>query len=320
MKACLALAALLLAATPALGADSFLRSRSSVLSVAPTTSLGQVEWADHNRYNGGGNNAPTRGPASSSQMSRNAKNRAMCEKIEPGQRYMIKNSVHDWDDRVVTVVDKFDDCSVRVRVEKDTTTEVGSRRLGSPDRSDTAFVRFKNLAASLAPEVDCVKSHGVDICKNDFVFYPARTSSMELPEAPVRYAFAHGVVVVRDGANFVLDADQVGKSVACSPQKESVCVGDYVYAEGFRVDRHFNFEGPVRKAYTHGVVVVEADKLWKFPIDVSAVKKRIASQDGIDDPAVISTRNSRGKDLPFNVTPEIEPFEPNEADRVRSVR
>jgi hypothetical protein len=125
---------------------------------------------------------------------------------------------------------------------------------------------------------------------------------------------------VRDGADFVLDADQVGKTVACSPQKESICVGDYVYAEGFKLDRKFNFEGPVKKAYTHGVVVVEADHFWKYPIDVSAVKKRTMSDDGENNPAVITNQVSRKRDLPMNVTPELEPNDIGTADSVQTAR
>jgi hypothetical protein len=286
----------LLLAAPAEASQYSRSSLGSVMSAAPTTEAGRVEYAQEK---GGG-----RGPASLGALNRNGENRRLCEKMEPGQIYMIKNSVRDWDDKVVTVVDKFEDCSVRVRM----------------PNGQKAFVRFKNLAKTLSPEAECVPSHGIMVCKGDQVFYPARTSSMELPEGPVAYAFEHGVVVVRDGADFVLDASQVGKSVACSPQKESICVGDYVYAEGFKLDRKFNFEGPVKKAYTHGVVVVESDHFWKYPIDVAAVKKRVMSEDGENNPAVITTRGSRGKDLPYNVTPEIEPSEPTEGDSVRNAR
>lgn len=218
---------------------------------------------------------------------------------------IIQNSTQELDDEVVVVTDVFDDGSVRIK-----------RQNGS-----TNFVNAKNLAATLSPEVGCGDSHGEQICKGDMIFYPVRTSSMEIPEAKAAFIFKNGSVVVRDGGEFVFELKQVGKARACSPQRESICVGDYVYAESFREDQKFPFEGPVEKIYTHGVVIVRVNDRWRYPIDVAAVKERIATDNPLLlDPAVITTRGSRGKELPYNVMPELEPLDPNKADNARDVR
>lgn len=284
------LATILLFAQPALAFDP--DATGAVLTSAPTTDAGIVENGLLPKKGG-------RGLASVSDP-----NRALCDRMELGNQFMIKNSIKDWDDRVVTLTDKFEDCSVRVRL---------------PD-GKKAFVRFKNLEATLVPEIKCLDSHGTQICKGETVFYPQRTSSMELPEAPVAMLFEHGAAVVKDGAEFVFNVKQLGKPVDCSPQKMSVCKGDYVFAEGFKIDRKFSFEGPVLKTYTNGVVIVESDKFWKYPIDVQATRKRVESIDGNLDPSVITSRGSRGKDLPYRVMPEIVPADPEIADQATTAR
>ena len=278
MKAFILLTTLLLAPGPAEG-RAYVEAKSSLLPLRPVTEAGRVEYGLRRRA-----------PASVSSLERNAQNRQLCEKMRPGQVFMIKNSVHDFDDRIVTVADRYEDCSVRVKLEN----------------GQKAYVRFQNLSQTLAPEVDCVPSHGTLVCKGDQVFYPARTSSMEIPEAPIEKAFAHGVVVVRDGADFVLNADQVGKPATCAPGKENICLGKYVHAEAFKVDRKFDFEGKVARVYTNDVAVVETG-LFKYPIAVAALKERIATDEADFDPSVITRRNSMGMKTPFNVMPTIEP-------------
>lgn len=295
----------LLLAAPA-EASEYSRARTNpIFTAAPSTAAGRVEYG-FARYFAPFEKKEKKGGRGLASVGAdpNAANRRISEIAAPGKVFMVQNSVKDLDDEVVVVTDKFEDGSVRVL----------------RPNGKKAFVRFKNLAKSLSPETDCLPSHDVQICKGENVFYPARTSSLELPEAPVAHAFENGVLVVSDGADFVLDAGQVGKSVNCSPQKESVCVGDHVYAEGYRLDRVFNFEGRVKKAYTNGVVVVEADHFWKYPIDVQAVKKRIMTAEGENNPAVISNHVSRKANLPYNVLPEIEPLSPTEGNEARGAQ
>src|SRR5690606_8799231 len=113
------------------------------------------------------------------------------------------------------------------------------------------------------------------------------------PEAPVSHVFKNGTVAVRDGADFVMDLKQVGKSVECSPQRENICAGDHVRAEGYKLNQPIAFEGEIEKAYSHGVVLVRTGKLWRYPIDVSAVRKRIAAEaeEAVAPPAMISGKN-----------------------------
>ncbi|RYZ94035.1 MAG: hypothetical protein EOP11_26965, partial [Proteobacteria bacterium] len=86
MKAYLTIITFLFSAAAA-HASAFTRSNSSgsVMSAAPTTQAGRVEYSEPSAAEGGG-----RGPASNSNLSRNAENRRLCEKIEPGQTFMIK--------------------------------------------------------------------------------------------------------------------------------------------------------------------------------------------------------------------------------------
>jgi len=267
-----------------------IRGSGSALTANPATSAGR---------------AYQRAPASVAALNRAEENKKLFSEMKPGDVFIIQNSVHELDDEVVIATDIFEDGTVRVK-------RSNGRR---------AFVKASNLASTLSPEVECGESHDVKVCKGDRVFYPVRTASLDVPEAPITHIFANGSILIRDGGEFIFDLKQVGKPLDCSPQREGICTGDYVFAEGFREDRKFNFEGPIEKAYTHGIVLVKVNGLWRYPIDVKAVKKRIASENPNDlGPNVISTRGSRAKDLPFTVIPEVEPLDPNLSDSVLDAR
>lgn len=227
-----------------------------------------------------------------------AANQALCKRLQPGDTVMLQNTLEELNDQVAKVADKFEDCSLRVKLED----------------GKKMFVKLPNLTRVLSPETDdkCGLSHETRICRGDQVYYPTRSSSLSLPEGEVKYVFKNDSLVVRDGADFVLDLPQVGKSVKCCVQRPDVCVGDYVHAEGYRLDKKFNFEGKIEKCYSQGVVLVGSDLLWKFPIDVNAVKKRIAGVED-EDPAVIQTRQS-GRKLPV-YSPEIEPADTDKANK-----
>lgn len=240
--------------------------------------------------------APKRALASIDQDLKEA-NKAMFEKIIVGENFIIQNSIEGWQDEVVSVVDKFEDKSIRVKFQN----------------GKTAFIKGYNLARTLSPEVSCGQSHGVEICKDDEVFHPIRSTSLQLPEGKVMKIFQNGTVVVRDGADFYLTLDQVGKPVTCSPQKESICEGDYVIADAYKDVEKFTLEGPVERIYTNGVAVVKMDNYWRFPIQSTALMKRISSLKGEESPGVISSREftiKKDQRDPFGaVTPEILPVE-----------
>jgi hypothetical protein len=288
VKACLTSMLLLFLAAPA-GAAERMHSAAATFTARPKTSAGM---------------AIHRGPASEQSFAQAVANKKLFSAAKPGDRFIVQNSVHELDDEVVVVQDVFEDGSLRVK-------------RGNGKR---AFVRAQNLAATLSPEIDCGDSFGEKICRGDVVFYPVRSSSLEIPKAKVTYVFANGSVVVQDGAEFVFNLPQVGKLAKCSPQRESICVGDYVYAESFRKDEKFTFEGDVEEAYTNGVVLVKVNGRWRYPIDVTAVKERIATDNPIfNSGAVITTRTSRSKEA-VPVSPELEPNDPNQSDRANDAR
>jgi hypothetical protein len=242
-----------------------------------------------------------------SREEKGAENKALFERLKAGDTVVIQHSFPGWEDQLAEITDKYEDGRVRIRLND------GKRAYVAPDK----------LASTLSPETDCGESHGVQICKGDEVYYPARSTSLKTPEAPVAHVFENGTVVVKDGADFVMDLKQVGKSVNCSPQKENVCVGDVVHAEGYKNDQPITFEGPVEKIYSHGVVLVRTDGLWRFPIDVTAVTKRIDTE-----PKAEADTGGRGlasipeaeypELLPVEekVIPEIEPLNLHKADQL----
>jgi hypothetical protein len=246
----------------------------------------------------------------SQEIAKRDANKAVFEAAKPGDVYIVQNSIRGWEDRIVKIVDKFEDGSVRVEFEQEI-GEGSSRNLATVAGGERALIRGYNLASTLSPEVGCAESHGVEICKGDQVFYPIRNTSLQLPEAPVRKVFQNGTVVVRDGADFVLDKEDLGKSVDCSPAKESICKGDYVIADAYKDTENFGFEGSVERCYTNGICVVKVDGRWRFPIEAKALKERVASLDGANNPAVITSRGEyRQKEDPKEEplgahTPEI---------------
>ncbi len=278
MKACL----LLLLALFCLEAQATDRYRvdSATLHKDPTTWFGR---------------APVRNLASYPDKELEAQNKALFEKLKPGSKVIITNSLNEFEDNIARIVDKFEDGSVRVELAN------GKRYK----------IRGKNLSLTASPEVKCGKSFETEICKGDKVFYPSVSTSLYIPEAPVEHIFENGAVVVKDGAaTFILDLQQVGKKVECSPQKMSLCKGDYVMAEGYRNNARFDFEGTVEEAYTHGKVLVKSDGFWLFPIDVEAVSERTETELAEKNPAVITSSGSRVKQIPYRVTEEIEPAIP----------
>jgi hypothetical protein len=248
-----------------------------------------------------------RKPASApSPQDAAARNRALFFRLKAGDSVIIMNSLPGWEDQVAKVTEKYEDGSVRIRLQN----------------GKTGSVKATVLADTLAPETvsGCGTSHGVEICKGDNVFYPARSTSLEIPEAPISHVFENQTLTVSNGAEFVLDWKQVGKPVQCSPQKENICVGDHVHADGYKKGQPVTFEGDVEKAYSHGVILVRTDSLWRFPIDVTAVKKRIAV---IAEPGPeVVTERALPKRLPADVkvSPEIEPLDLHKADQVDQAR
>lgn len=284
MKACLFL---ILGLFFAAGAEAAERLENSALLAAPAEPK------------------PGRKPASiASPQDTAARNRALFHRLQPGHTVIVQNSYPGWEDQIAEVTEKYDDGSVRIRLRN----------------GKTGSVKATVLADTLSPEIEsgCGTSHGVRICKGEKVYYPARSTSLEIPEAPIGHVFENGTLTVKDGVEFVLDWKQVGKPVDCSPQKETICVGDHVHADGYKKDQPIAFEGNVEQAYSHGVVIVRTG-LWRFPIDVSALKKRIAVIE--PGPAVITERTPV-KHLPANVkvAPEIEPLDLEKADHVDDAR
>ncbi len=248
--------------------------------------------------------APASSPASLAQQ-----NRALLEELRPGVKRkfaVLQNSFEDWNDQVVEIIEELEDGSLRVQ------NENGERM----------FVRFENLARNLSPEVTCGESHDVEICVGQKVIYPAHSASLEIPQATVQKIFANGSVVVRDGLDFVFDLQQLGKEVECSPQKPSICREDHVVADGYRGGEKFSFEGPIMAAFTNGLVVVNSGVL-RFPIDVSATRERVNAAEGaITHPGIITSRGDANKlKLPnVGVTTEIEPYNPQAADKAQGAR
>ncbi len=268
MKACFFLLLALLGLNAQ--AQEAFRVDSGILQKYPTSWFGR---------------APVRGIASYQEKEIEAENKALFEKLKPSSVVIIKNSLHEYEDHVAKIVDKFEDGSVRLLLPS----------------GKKAIVKSKNLSFTLSPEVDCGKSFEANICKGDKVFYPSVSTSLHIPEAPVKHVFENGAVVVQDGAAiFVLDLQQVGKATQCSPQKESLCKGDYVLAEGYRNNERFDFEGVVEETYTHGIGLVRSQGLWLFPIDVDALKERTETESAENNPDVITSTISNDKKLPYN--------------------
>lgn len=230
-------------------------------------------------------------------------NEEVFQQLGVGSEALTQNSFGQWNDEVVKVTEIFDDKSVRIKY----------------PNGRAPLVKFHNLARNLSLPVPCLTSHGTAVCQGDRVLYPLPSASLMIPEAEVRYAFSNGKLLLRDGDDFLLSAEQVGKSVECSPQRPTICLHDHVLAEGFKDGSRHVFEGTIEKAYTHGPVLVRVSPTLLIPIDVSAVKKRVAAEAVIDDPAVISEHSFTAKPS-YTVLPEVEPLDPKQADKIKDAR
>jgi hypothetical protein len=227
------------------------------------------------------------------------------QKLKVGSYAIIQKSVEEWNNQTVRIIARFEDGSRKVEL----------------DNGTVARVQFNNLH-TLSPELpeagSCCPSHGVNICKDEQVYHPVPSSSIGVPLGKVRRIFENCAMVVRDGLDFVYDAEQLGKSVDCSPQKETVCVGKIVYVEGYRNGRRYEFEGPVEQVFTNGVALVRTG-LWSMPADAVSLKVQTDSLYSLPPEkhtgAVITSRDGQRK-IPVLTYPEIEPYDANEADRV----
>jgi archaellum component FlaF (FlaF/FlaG flagellin family) len=186
------------------------------------------------------------------------------------------------------------------------------------DNGTYARVKFDNLM-TLSPETDkCCKSNGVDMCKGDKVWHPLPSTSIGVPEGKITRIFENCSAVVRDGLDYIYQMKQLGKSVDCSPQKESVCVGKIVYVEGYRNGKRYQLEGPVQQVFTNGTVLVKTG-LWLLPLDATTAVVQTDSLHSAADrrpaSAVITHRDGQ-QTIPVPTYPELEPYDANDAQRL----
>ena len=219
-------------------------------------------------------------------------------KLKVGTWAIIRNSTEEWNNEVVRVTARYED---------------GARQIELTD-GRKAHIRFENLN-TLSPETSkCCKSHGVDICKEDKVYHPVPSTSIGVPLGRVRRLFENCTTLVRDGLDFIYDVKQVGKPVDCSPQKESVCVGKIVFAEGYRNGKRYAFEGPVDQVFTNGTVLVRSG-LWFMPVDATTVKVQTDTLYSLPEEAtngaVITSRDGQRK-IFVPTREEIEPYDAND--------
>jgi hypothetical protein len=245
-----------------------------------------------------------RGPASveEKRLSRDEQNQELEKKLKVGTYAIVRDSVDDWNDQVVKVTSRYDDGSRQVQL----------------DNGRYARVKFDNLV-TLSPETErCCKSNGVDICKGDTVWHPVPSTSIGVPQGKVLRVFENCTAVVRDGLDYVYAMRQLGKSVDCAPQKNSVCVGKIVWVEGWRDGKRYQFEGPVEQVFTNGTVLVKAG-LWLLPTDASTavVQTDTLNQKSNRSPAsaVVGSRDGQ-RAIPVPVYPEIEPFDAHDAQEL----
>lgn len=250
----------------------------------------RLQRAEDEKRHGG------RMPASTSDL-RQAKaeqNAELDKKLKVGNYAIVRDSVDDWNDQVVKVSARYDDGSRQVQL----------------DNGSYARVKFENLL-TLSPETSqCCKSNGVDICKGDQVWHPLPTMSIGVPQGKVTRLFENCSAVVRDGLDYVYQARQLGKSVDCAPQKNTVCVGKVVYVEGYRNGKRYQLEGPVTHVFTNGTILVKTD-LWLLPTEASMA---VVQTDSLHSPSnrhpasVIGPRDGQ-RSMPVPVYPELEPYD-----------
>jgi hypothetical protein len=233
------------------------------------------------------------------RKSKFLRNKELDAKLKVGGYAIVVSSVEDWNDQVVRVTSRYDDGSRQVQL----------------DNGSYARVKYENLT-TLSPETDkCCKSNDVDICKGDMVWHPLPTTSIGVPNGKVIRVFENCSTVVRDGLDYVYQMRQLGKSVDCAPQKNTVCVGKTVWVEGWRNGQRYQFEGPVAQVFTNGTILVKTG-LWLLPSDAATavVQTDTIRQLSNRSPAsaVIGSRDGQ-RSIPVPVYPEIEPYDAHDA-------
>lgn len=240
------------------------------------------------------------------RQEKEAARRALDEKLGMGSYAIIQGSTDDWNNQVVRVVARFEDGSRRVQLENGT----------------EARIAFKNLH-TLSPETGkCCQSNGVNICRNDRVYHPLPTAMVGVPMGKVRRLFENCATLVRDGLDYIYDAKQLGKSVDCSPQKDSVCVGKVVYVQAYYNGGLVEMQGPVEQVFTNGTALVRSAGTL-MPVDVAALT--VQTESILAVPAaeksgpVITSRDGQRK-IFVPTMPEVEPFDANSAQELLDER
>ena len=230
----------------------------------------------------------------------------LAKELEPrlkvGSYAIIRDSVDDWNDQVVKITARYDDGSRQVQL----------------DNGSFARVKYENLL-TLSPETDqCCRSNDLDFCKNDTVWHPLPTASIGVPQGKIIRIFENCSAVVRDGLDYVYQMRQLGKSVDCAPQKDTVCVGKVVYVEGYRNGKRYQLEGPVTQVFSNGTILVKTG-LWLLPTDA---RTAIVQTDALKQPsnrspasAVLINRDGQ-RSIPVPVYPEIEPYDAHDAQEL----
>lgn len=228
------------------------------------------------------------------------------EKLTLGSYALVQGSSDKWNNQVVQIIGRFDDGSRKVKF----------------DSNEGALVRFDNLK-TLSPETKkCCPSNGVEICPGDEkVYHPIPSTSLGPPEGKVVRIFENCAVQVRDGLDFLYEAEQLGKPVECNSKKgTAICNESRVLAGGYRNGKYIQFEGIVKQNYTNGVALVReleaasaapGSSLWLFPVEAASLNLLKESLEGpVRSPASTSPKNQGG--LPLPTAEEIEPFDAND--------
>ena len=205
----------------------------------------------------------TSGRSPASAATPGPTNEEVFEKLPIGARAMVQNSYGKWEEEAVTVVGHVEDRSVRVQL-----------RDGS-----TPIVPFARLARTLSPVKDCGYSHEEKICKGDTVLYPLPSATIGIPEVKVLEIFENNLVLLRDGEEFVVAIEELGKAVGCSPQKTNICEKANVVAEGYRNGEKYTFDGVVEKTYTHGLVLIRSGHSL-MQVNASSVRTQVVGGEG----------------------------------------
>lgn len=205
-----------------------------------------------------------------------------------GKKTIIQNSTSSWNGEIATIATVYDDGSVRVKL--------------SDGR--TATVPARNVEILLAMPTDCAPSHGVQICKNDKVYYPNSAVTIGIPEGEVESVFTNGYALVRDGKLQKFHLSELGleESSHCSSARPEICRNDKVRAEKIVGREGFEFDGKVIKLYTNGIALVENSPNWKQTVPVDKLAKRRDLE-----PEYRATRGLASVELDYDVSiPDYE--------------